>query len=116
MFGPDPNESWVATLLAFMGISFVGGSLGYVMRTIDAGKKVKYTVVFLEGLSAVFFAIIIYAVYREFEISLWFAFGLAGLLAWAGSRATLKAIKGLIASRTGIKFDSEDCKHETDSK
>lgn len=112
MFGSDPNGNWVAALLAFVGISFVGGSLGYVMRTLDAGKKVKAGMALLEGLSAAFFGLIMYAVYREFNISLWFAFGLAGLLAWLGSRATLKVFKSLIASRTGIKLDSEDCKHD----
>lgn len=116
MFNSDPNGSWMTALLAFIGISFFGGSLGYVMRTIDSGKKVQAGMAFLEGLSAAFFGLIMYAIYREFNISLWFAFGLAGLFAWAGSRATLKALKGLLASRTGIKLDSEDCKHENDSK
>ncbi|WPJ68556.1 hypothetical protein OMDBNIEC_00070 [Salmonella phage STP-SP5] len=115
MFNSGSNDHW-AVLAAFALISLVGGALGYVMRTIDAGKKVRAGVAFLEGLSAAFFGVIMYAIYREFEISLWFAFGLAGLFAWAGSRATLKALKGLLASRTGIKLDSEDCKHENDSK
>ena len=92
--------------LALILISFFGGLLGYVMRTIDAKEQVRMGIAFLEGLSSAFFGMLMYAIYKELNISLWLAFTFAGLFAWAGSRATVRALKAVVQHKLGINLNS----------
>ncbi|UPT52958.1 holin [Hafnia phage yong3] len=111
----DPEGKWL-TAAVFAVISFVGGALGYVMRTLDAGGKVTLVRTLLEGLSSAFFGFVIGMVYVDFSLSWGFAFALVSVLAWIGSRATIKKLEPFLLKKLGLKPASEECRHENDSK
>jgi hypothetical protein len=101
LFTPDPKWDWLKILFVTI-LAFLGGSLGYTMRTLDANEKLVWWRVFLEGLSAVFFAVITGMICMERGISFGWASALIGASSWIGSRATFILIRAVAFKKLGI--------------
>ena len=102
LFSPDPKWDWLKILI-FTILAFLGGSLGYTMRTLDANEKLIWWRVVLEGLSAVFFAVITGLICMEQNISFGWASAIIGATSWIGSRATFIIIRSLAFKKFGIE-------------
>lgn len=102
LFSPDPKWDWLK-ILFFTVLAFLGGSLGYTMRTLDANEKLVWWRVMLEGLSAVFFAVITGLICMERGVSFGWASALIGATSWIGSRATFIIVRSVAFKKFGIE-------------
>lgn len=103
----EPEWSWI-TLLLFSAIGLLGGVMGHIMRSLDAGQKVTFARTAFEGLAALFFSIIIGLICMENHLSMGWSSAIIGVLSWLGARTTLRALQPIIYNRIGIKPESGD--------
>lgn len=102
LFSLDPKWDW-NKIIVFAVLAFLGGSLGYTMRTLDANEKPVWWKVLLEGVSAVFFAVITGLVCMEQNISFGWSSAIIGTTSWIGSRATFIIIRAVTFKKLGIE-------------
>lgn len=101
MLTPDPKWDWTKIII-FAVLSLFGGSLGYTMRTLDANEKISLWRVLLEGLSAVFFGVVIGVLCMENNVTFGYASALIALTSWIGSRATFLILRAIAYKKVGI--------------
>lgn len=102
LFSPDPKWDG-GKIIIFAVLAFLGGSLGYTMRTLDANEKPVWWKVLLEGVSAVFFAVITGLICMEQNISFGWSSAIIGTTSWIGSRATFIIIRAVTFKKLGIE-------------
>lgn len=102
LFSHDPKWDW-SKIIIFAVLAFLGGSLGYTMRTLDANEKPVWWKVLLEGVSAVFFAVITGLICMEQNISFGWSSAIIGTTSWIGSRATFIIIRAVTFKKLGIE-------------
>lgn len=107
MISPDPQWDWFK-ILAFSILSAVGGTLGYIMRTLDKQERLSGWRVVLEGLSAAFFAVLIGLVCMEQKLSIGYTSVIIGVLSWAGARTTFILIRSLAFRKLGVPEEKVD--------
>lgn len=107
LFSPDPKWDW-NKIIVFAVLAFLGGSLGYTMRTLDANEKPVWWKVLLEGVSAVFFAVITGMVCMEQNISFGWSSAIIGTTSWIGSRATFIIIRAVTFKKLGIELEKRN--------
>ncbi len=102
MLPEDPWNSWWIKVIAFCLLSAIGGSLGYLMRTIDSRKKIKWQRVLLEGAAAGFVGLIIMLLCLAAGLSYQWTGVVVGVSGWLGASATIRLIELHVFKKLGL--------------
>lgn len=102
----DPKYE-IIILIALALFSAFGGFMGYIMRTIDARKKISWATAFINGGASGFVGLIVIFVCQESGLSIGWTGAIVGICGWIGAGATIAVLKNLLFKKFAI-FDNTE--------
>lgn len=108
----DPNSyqaslQWLQTLF-YSGLSAFGGAVGYIMRTIENGKKINYARVALEGGAAGFVGVLVTLLCTALHLSAEWTGVVVGVSGWVGANGSIRLLEKAINKRLGLDGSSSN--------
>lgn len=102
MMSADEFNEWlkVGGLVAFAAL---GGAMGYIMRTVDSGKKVKPLRALLEALAAGFVGLVVLFTCQAIGLSEQWTGVVVGVCGWLGANASIRLLETIVYKRLGIQ-------------
>lgn len=97
----DKIPSWIAPLLYAFFAGF-GGSLGYVMRTLDKKEKISGWRMLLEGGASAFVGVLVMLLCQASNLSLQWTGVLVGISGWLGASASIRILEKVMDKKLGI--------------
>jgi hypothetical protein len=104
---PPSNFTWLQWLLYIL-FACIGGALGHVLRTLDAGGHVSMWRTLLESLAAGFVGIIVMLICQQLNLSAQWTGVCVGVCGWLGATVSIRMLERLVRSRLGVQAGSDD--------
>lgn len=82
-----------------------GGGMGYVLRTMDAEKKLSWPRLFAETLAAGFVGSIVMMVCNALELNPLWTGVIVGVSGWLGATASIRLLETIVYKRLGISHE-----------
>lgn len=101
----DAETRWWTKLIAFISLAVVGGILGYLMRTLEAGHKPSLSRSILEGVAAGFAGLLLLLLCRMAGFSEEATGIIVGVGGWLGASATIRRLEPIAFAKFGVKKD-----------
>lgn len=98
----DPQTNDIIVLALFALFATVGGVIGYLSRTIQAGGEVKWPRAILEGFSAGFIGLVVTFLCEALHLNLCWTGAIVGVSGWMGATASVKIVEMVISRRLGL--------------
>lgn len=98
MLGPEEGQR----TLTYVILASIAGLLGYLMRVIERGGKIRWLVAGLEACSSGFVGYLTMLTCRAMGLSYEWTGVIVGLLGWLGAAASVRIIENIIRKRLGI--------------
>jgi LydA family holin superfamily III len=94
--------SWLMTLVyaAFAGF---GGSMGYVMRTLDAKERVSAWRIGIEGGAAAFVGVIVMFLCQAMDMSPQWTGVVVGVCGWLGATSSIRMLERVVSRKIGAE-------------
>ncbi len=92
----DPEVRWWAKLVGYLALAMIGGALGYIMRTMDAGQQPSFTRVLVEALAAGFAGLLIIFLCQVSNIGELMTGVIVGIGGWLGATATIRRLEPFV--------------------
>jgi hypothetical protein len=89
-------------LIAMVALAMIAGALASLSRAVDAGKKIKFPVVFLEACTSGFVGFLSALMCKSAHLDLEISGVIVGLTGWLGAAASVKIIEKIARRRLGI--------------
>ncbi len=102
---PPPNYSWVQLVL-FPALAMIGGALGHVLRTLDAGKAVSLWRTLLESLAAGFVGFLVMLLCQALSATPQIAGVVVGVCGWLGATVSIRMLEKWVRRWLGISGES----------
>lgn len=106
---PPGNFAWLQ-LVAYPLFSAVGGALGHILRTLDAGQPVSLWRTLLESLAAGFVGILVMLICQQMHLSPQWTGVCVGVCGWLGATVSIRMLERLVRSRMGVQPGPDDGK------
>lgn len=103
----DPRVMWWVQATAYAIFAAVGGILGYLMRTIDKGKKISWSRAMLEGGSAAFVGFISMLLCQASNMSPQWTGVVVGVSGWLGASVSIRMLELAVRKRLGLEEEPE---------
>lgn len=101
MFDTIVNSWWFKTLM-YAALAAFGGTLGYIMRTVDNQEKVIWWRAALEGTGAAFVGLLFMFVCQEMKLSQGYTGVIVGVSGWLGANVSIRLLETIVRKRLGI--------------
>lgn len=95
-------NSWLFKTTAYALLAAFGGSLGYIMRTVDKKEKIVWWRAALEGFAAGFVGLLVMFICQELKLSPGYTGVIVGVCGWLGANATIRLLEGIVRKKLGI--------------
>lgn len=92
---------WIQTA-GFSLLAMVGGAMGYIMRSIEAGAKINLWRAVAEGTASGFVGVLVALLCQALHLSLQWTGVIVGVCGWLGARATIVLLESVVAHKLGI--------------
>ena len=96
-----------ALALFHAALAGFGGSMGYVMRSIDAGERVLWWRVLAEGAAAAFVGVIVMMLCQAMNFSPKLTGVVVGVCGWMGANAAISMLQRVVSRKIGADGDQE---------
>lgn len=83
-------------------LAAVAGLLGYLMRTLKRGRKVRAVSVVLETLSSGFVGYMVFLLCRAMKLEDAWVGPIVGVFGWVGASASIRVLETVVEKRLGI--------------
>ena len=105
---PPLNFAWWQLVLYPLFAS-VGGALGHVLRTLDAGGHISMWRTLLESMAAGFVGILVMLICQQLHLSPQWTGVCVGVCGWLGATVSIRMLERLVRARLGVQV--EDGEH-----
>lgn len=102
----EPYLSWIK-FIAFIVLATIGGIMGYIMRTLDADKKINWKRAIIEGIAAGFVGLLFYLLCQAMSMNGWWAGVIVGVAGWLGANVSIRILEKAIFKKLGVSPDTE---------
>lgn len=106
---PPTNFTWLQLVL-FPLMASIGGALGHVLRTLDAGRKVTLWRTLLESLAAGFAGVLVMMLCQALGASPQIAGVVVGVCGWLGATMTIRMLEKWVRKWMGVTGDGDEPK------
>jgi hypothetical protein len=93
---------WLMTLLYATFAGF-GGSMGYVMRQLDAGARPSLWRALVEGGAAAFVGVLVMFLCQAMNFSAQWTGVIVGVCGWLGATSSIRMLERVVARRIGAE-------------
>lgn len=93
--------TWIRGVF-YAGFAALGGSMGYVMRSIDGNQKVNAWRAAMEGFAAGFVGVIVLLTCQAMVVSEAWTGVIVGVSGWLGANVTIRLLEGLVRKKLGV--------------
>lgn len=104
---PPSNFTWLQLVL-FPLMASIGGALGHVLRTLDAGKHVSMWRTLLESLAAGFVGCLVMLLCQALGATPQIAGVIVGVCGWLGATMSIRMLEKWVRRWLGISGDQSD--------
>lgn len=104
----DADTRWWIKLISYLSLSVLGGILGYIMRTLDAGERPSLCRCVVEGAAAGFAGVLIILLCRVAGIGEEMTGLIVGVGGWLGATATIRKLEPFVFRKIGGGNDGTD--------
>ncbi|MBN8922338.1 MAG: phage holin family protein [Rhodanobacter sp.] len=104
---PPSNYTWLQMVL-FPALASIGGALGHVLRTLDAGKHVSLWRTLLESLAAGFVGCLVMLLCQALGTSPQITGVVVGVCGWLGATVSIRMLEKWVRKWMGIAGDPGD--------
>lgn len=105
---PDnDNIEWMKALI-YASFAALGGTLGYVMRSLDSGAKLLWWRALFEGVSAAFVGLLAMWLCQSAGLSQQWTAVTVGICGWLGATASIQVLQRLVWDRLGLNKIKDD--------
>ena len=88
-------------------LAAVGGTLGYLMRTIRRGKRVRLTLCGLEACASGFVGYLIFLLCRAMKIDDNWVGPIVGVFGWVGASSSIRLLERVVNKKLGLGDDKD---------
>lgn len=99
MFEEMPN--WIRGL-CYALFAALGGTMGYVMRTVDSNQKVSLMRAAMEGFGAGFVGFLVLLACQATELTEAWTGVIVGVSGWLGANVTIRLLEKLVRRKLGV--------------
>lgn len=92
---------WLAMLL-YITFAAVGGTLGYIMRTLDSGMKVSFWRAVIEATGAGFVGVLVMLICQASDFSPQWTGVIVGVCGWLGATSSIRMLEKVVSKKIGI--------------
>lgn len=103
---PPGGFTWIQLML-YPVFACIGGGLGHVLRTLDAGGHVSIWRTLLESLAAGFVGIIVMLICQQMHLSAQWTGVCVGVCGWLGATVSIRFLERIVRTRLGVPSDGE---------
>ncbi len=96
---------WWIRAVCYTVFAAFGGTMGYLMRTIDKNEKINWGRVVLEGGSAGFVGCIVLLMCTAMKLSEQWTGVIVGVSGWLGASVSIRMLEGMVRTKIGAKED-----------
>jgi len=104
---PPLNFTWWQLVL-YPLFACVGGALGHVLRTLDAGGPISLWRTLLESMAAGFVGILVMLICQQLHLSPQWTGVCVGVCGWLGATVSIRMLERLVRARLGVPVDEGD--------
>jgi LydA holin phage, holin superfamily III len=88
-------------------LAFVAGLLGYCMRTIKAGRKVRVAYAILEATSSALVGYLVFLLCKATHVGEDWTGPIVGVCGWIGASGTIRLLEKTVFTKLGVKTPEE---------
>lgn len=107
---PPTGFGWLQLVL-YPLFAALGGALGYVLRTLDAGLRVSFWRTLLESIAAGFVGVLVMLICQQLHLSAQWTGVCVGTCGWLGASVSIRMLERLVRSRLGVPQGDNDGTH-----
>ena len=104
---PPLNFTWWQLVL-YPLFACVGGALGHVLRTLDAGGHISMWRTLLESMAAGFVGILVMLICQQLHLSPQWTGVCVGVCGWLGATVSIRMLERLVRARLGVQTEEGD--------
>lgn len=104
---PPSGFGWLQLVL-YPLFACVGGALGYVLRTLDAGLRVSFSRTLLESIAAGFVGVLVMWICQSLQLSAQVTGVCVGTCGWLGAAVSIRMLEKLVRKYLGVPTGGDD--------
>jgi hypothetical protein len=108
MFTGDPFQIWWFKAACYALFAAFGGTVSYLLRSIDDNKAVSWGRATIEASSAGFVGILVLLGCQAANLNEQWTGLIVGVCGWLGASATIKMLETLVRKKLGIEGNPND--------
>lgn len=97
-----PEDNTFLKAAAYVVFAAIGGAMGYIMRNIDAGTPIRWSIVAVQAVAAGFVGMLVYMVCIEFSFSQYWTGVVVGVCGWLGANTSIGLLQKLVYKKLGL--------------
>lgn len=98
----DPEALHWIKAIGYILIAFIGGVLGYMIRSMNNKEKVDRNRLFVEGCASAFVGMLVMMLCQEINVSPQITGMAVGVFGWLGASVSIALLERWLYSRLGI--------------
>lgn len=99
----DPKGLGIIGHLLLSFFAGIGGTLGYLVRSIQQGKKLSWLGGLLAGMASAYIGFLVCLIGEAMEFDWRWVGAMAGVLGWIGAEASISILSRVVRNKLGIK-------------
>lgn len=108
MFQGDPFQIWWFKAICYASFAGFGGTMSYLLRSIDTKSPVSWGRAFVEATSAGFVGILVLLACQAANLGEQWTGLIVGVCGWLGASATIKMLETLVRRKLGLQEKPDD--------
>lgn len=102
MSDPSNDPNWWIRFLGYALFAALGGSIGYILRTLDSGQPLSWVKVMAQGVGAGFVGVLVLLACQALSLGEQWTGLTVGVCGWMGANATIVILEKVVFKRLGV--------------
>lgn len=105
--GPE-GLAWWLWLLAYCAFAAFGGTLGYIMRSLDNKLAISWWRALFEALCAAFAGVLVVLMCQAMNVGTQWTGVIVGVCGWLGGAAAMRLLERVVSRKIGADTNVQD--------